>query len=50
MIVSTRLQKGQLAKVYNDLIEFQQIMYNIKHISMNLQAQTLEYSNQYLKM
>lgn len=43
-------KKGQLAKVYNDLIEFQQITYNIKNISMNLQAQTLEYSNQYLKM
>lgn len=41
---------GQLAKVYTDLIEFQQIAYNIKNISMNLQAQALEYSNQYLKM
>lgn len=43
-------KKGQLAKVFNDLIEFQQITYNIKNISMNLQAQALEYSNQYQKM
>lgn len=43
-------KKGQLSKVYSDLIEFQQITYNIKNISMNLHAQTLEYSNQYLKM
>lgn len=41
---------GKLAKVYADLVEFQQITYNIKNISMNLQAQALEYSNQYLKM
>ena len=41
---------GKLAKVYADLIEFQQVTYNIKNISMNLQAQALEYSNQYLKI
>ena len=41
---------GKLAKVYTDLVEYQQITYNIKNISMNLQAQALEYSNQYLKM
>ena len=43
-------KRGRLAKVYIDLLEFQQIAYNIKNISMNLQTQALEYSNQYLKM
>lgn len=41
---------GRLAKVYDNLIEFQQVAYNIKNISMNLQAQTLEYQNQLLRM
>ena len=43
-------KNGKLAKVYADIIEFQQAAYSIKNISMNLQAQALEYSNQYLKI
>lgn len=43
-------KRGKFTKVYIDLLEFQQIAYNIKNISMNLQTQVLEHSNQCLKM
>ena len=42
-------KRGKLAQVYSKLIEFQQVAYNIKNISWNLQAQVLDYSNQMLR-
>lgn len=41
---------GRLAKVYSSLIEFQQVAYNIKNISMNLHAQALEHNNHFLSI
>ena len=35
---------GRLAHIYTELIEFQQVLYNIKNISVNLQAQTMEFT------
>lgn len=43
-------KKGKLYQVYEKLIEFQQIAYNIKNISWSIQVQTLDYSNQMLKL
>lgn len=37
-------KNGKLAKVYAELIEFKQTMYNIKNISANLYTLTLEFS------
>lgn len=49
-LFSPLYKSGKLAQVYNALIEFQQVAYNIKNISWNLQAQTLDHSNRVLKM
>ena len=35
---------GRLAHIYTELIEFQRVLYNIKNISVNLQAQTMEFT------
>lgn len=43
-------KNGWLAELYTKLLEFQQITYNIRNISMNLEAQSLEHSNMYLIM
>lgn len=43
-------KNGKRAQVYNALVEFQQVAYNIKNISWNLQAQTLDHSNRVLKI
>lgn len=43
-------KKGNLVEIYDELIEFQHVAYNIKNISWNLQAQTIDYSNRMLKI
>lgn len=49
-LFSPLLKKGKLAQIYDDFIKFQQVAYNIKNISWNLQAQTIDYSNRMLKI
>ena len=41
---------GKLARTYAELIEFQQALYNIKNISVNLQAQTMEFTVKNLEL
>lgn len=41
---------GKLARIYAELIEFQQVLYNIKNISINLQAQTMEFTIKTLEL
>lgn len=41
---------GKLARIYLELIEFQQVLYNIKNITANLQAQTMEFSIKTLEL
>lgn len=41
---------GKLAQIYAELIEFQQVLYNIKNISVNLQAQTMEFTIKSLEL
>lgn len=43
-------KRGKLARIYAELIEFQQVLYNIKNISMNLQAQTMEFTIKTLEL
>lgn len=43
-------KRGRLARIYSDLIEFQQVIYNIKNISVNLHAQTMEYTIKVLEL
>lgn len=41
---------GRLARIYGQLAAFQQVLYNIKNISVNLQAQTMEYTIKTLEL
>ena len=43
-------KRGKLARIYAELIEFQQVLYNIKNISVNLQAQTMEFTIKSLEL
>ena len=43
-------KRGKLARIYTELIEFQQVLYNIKNISVNLQAQTMEFTIKSLEL
>jgi len=43
-------KKKKLSKVFIQLNDFQQAVYNIKNISMDIQIKTLEYTNQLLKL
>ena len=43
-------KRGKLARIYAKLIEFQQVLYNIKNISVNLQAQTMEFTIKSLEL
>ena len=43
-------QRGKLARIYAELIEFQQELYNIKNISVNLQAQTIDFTIKTLEL
>ncbi len=43
-------KKGNLVEIYDELIEFQHVAYNIKNISWNLQALAIDYSNRMLKI
>lgn len=42
--------RGKLARIYAELIEFQQVLYNIRNISLNLQAQTMEFTIKTLEL
>lgn len=43
-------KRGKLARIYAELIGFQQVLYNIKNISANLQAQTMEFTIKALEL
>ena len=49
-LFSPLLKKGKLSQIYSRLIEFQQVLFNIKNISFNLQAQTMEFTIKSLEL
>ena len=49
-LFSPVLKNSRLSQVYNRLIEFQSILYNIKNISVDLEILTLQYTYDYLQL